>query len=276
MSAISRRQFLLQSAGALAVAHLNAFPLTLPLGFQSYDINAALTKDFDGACRTVAGYGYQLIDYVWMPTVTAKTGKEVKQSFDAAGLACQNCHFSWADLHENYAKTIETAHALGLKSAVCQSLSSQTKTVDGWKWHADHLNELGQQTKRDGILTGYHNHPVEFKEIDGVVPFDILLHGTDPNLVKMQLDIGSVVVAGKDPIAYLTNYPDRYFSIHVKDVRDGQIGIAAGEGTIDWKKIFAVVKPLPLQNYAVETGAKPDEVMEKLKQSVLYLRNLKT
>jgi sugar phosphate isomerase/epimerase len=274
MSAISRRWFLLQTGAVLAAVRLPAFPLDLPLGFQSYDINAALTKDFDGACRTLAGYGYQLIDYVWLPAVTTKTGREVRQSFDSAGLACQNCHFSWSDLHEGYARTIDIAHAIGLKSAVCQSLPSQTKTVDGWKWHADHLNELGQRTKRDGILTGYHNHPTEFTDIEGVIPFDVLLHGTDPNLVKMQLDIGSVVVAGKDPIAYLTQYPDHYFSIHIKDVRDGKIGIAAGEGTLDWKKIFAVAKTLPLQNYVVETGARPDQVMDKLKQSVIYLRGL--
>jgi sugar phosphate isomerase/epimerase len=177
---------------------------------------------------------------------------------------------------EDYGKTIEIAHALGLKSAVCQSLPSQTKTADGWKWHADRLNELGEKTKRDGILTGYHNHPVEFTEIEGVISFDLLVNGTDPTLVKMQLDVGSVAVAGKDPIAYLTKYPSHYFSIHAKDVRDGRIGIAVGEGTLDWKKIFTAAKALPLQNYVVETGARPGEVMEKLRQSEIYLRDLKT
>jgi sugar phosphate isomerase/epimerase len=286
MTAISRRQLLIQGGAAIAAARLNAFPLNLPLGFQSYDINDALGKDFDGACRTVAGYGYQLIDYVWlggntrMPAVAAMTGKDVRRAFDSAGLACQNCHFSWSELHEDYAKTIGIAHALGLKSAVCQSLSSQTKTADGWKWHADQLNQLGQKAKRDGLLIGYHNHPVEFKEIEGgapgsKLPFDLLLDGTDPKLVKMQLDVGSVAVAGKDPIAYLTKYPDNYFSIHAKDVRDGRIGIAVGEGTLDWKAIFAAAKALPLQNYVVETGARPDVVMEKLRLSVIYLRDLK-
>jgi sugar phosphate isomerase/epimerase len=274
MAALSRRQFWIRSGAAIAAARLNAFPLNLPLGFQSYDINAALAQDFDGACRTVAGFGYQLIDYVWLPQVTSKNAKEVRQSFDAAGLGCQNCHFSWADLHENYSQTIEIAHALGLKSLVCQSLSGKSKTLDGWKWQADRLNELGHITKAEDILTGYHNHPTEFKEIDGVIPFDLLIARTDPTLIKFQLDIGSVAVAGKDPIAYLTNYPDRYFSIHVKDVRDGKIGLAVGEGTLDWKKILTAAKALPLQNYAVETGAGADVVMEKLKQSEIYLRDL--
>jgi sugar phosphate isomerase/epimerase len=282
MNAISRRQFLTGSAIGVAAGSFpaRAFPLDLPLGFQSYDVNAELSRDFGGACRTLAGYGYQLIDYVWMahstavsPSVQAMTAKDARGAFDAAGLGCRNCHFSWAELHDGYAETVGIAHTLGLKSVVCQSLSSQTKSADGWRWHADQLNALGEKTKRDGLLTGYHNHPLEFTDIEGVVPFDLLLQGTDPKLVRMQLDVGSVAAAGKDPLAYLEKYPDRYFSIHIKDTRDGRIGLAVGEGSLDWKKIFAAAKKAPLQNYVVETGARPDVVMDKLRQSVVFLKN---
>jgi len=62
--------------------------------------------------------------------------------------------------------------------------------------------------------------------------------------------------------------------IHVKDMREGKIGLAVGEGTLDWKTILAAAKPLPLQNYAVETGAHAGDVMEKLRLSEVYLRDL--
>ncbi|HEY2012287.1 MAG TPA: sugar phosphate isomerase/epimerase [Bryobacteraceae bacterium] len=283
MNEISRRQFLTTCAAGVAAAGLplRAFPLNLPLGFQSFDVNRALSADFEGTCRTLAGYGYQLIDYVWlghnanMPSVSAMTAKDIRRAFDSGGLKCRNCHFSWAELHDDYDKTIEIAHTLGLDSVICQSMSSKAKSADGWKWHADQLNALGEKTKREGILTGYHNHPVEFVEIDGAIPFDLLLQGTDAKLVQMQLDVGSAAVSGKDPIAYLEKYPDRYFSIHAKDVRDGKIGIAVGEGTLDWNKIFAAARKAPLRNYDVETGARPDVVMDKLRQSAEFLRNLK-
>lgn len=270
----SRRQFLAQTTLGLAAAPrlLHAFPLQLPLGFQSYDVNSQLGSDFEGTCKALAGNGYQLVDYVWLKE---KTGKDVRRAFDAAGLKCQNCHFAWSDLHDGYAATIANAHDLGVNSVVCQSLSSRAKSADGWKWHADQLNELGEKTKREGILTGYHNHPTEFKDVDGILPFEVLLSGTDSKLVQMQIDVGSVAVAGKDPLVYLDKYLDRYFSIHVKDVRDGKIGLAVGEGTLDWPKIFAAAHKAPLRNYVVETGARPDVVMEKLKQSAEFLRNFR-
>lgn len=275
---ISRRTFL----AACTVASVQAFPLPLPLGFQSFDLHAAYREDFSGALRRVAGLGYQWIDYVWLggspnasPAVAAMNGRDVRKAFDAAGLACPNCHFSWKVLHDDYDGTIAIAHDLGLTSLVCQSDAAHTKTLEGWRWHADRLNELGQKTKRDGILTGYHNHPTEFTAVEGKLPFELLASGTDPSLVKFQLDLGSVAVAGHNPLQVMERYRGRLFSIHVKDVKDGQIGIAVGDGTLDWKSLFAAAKKHELINYAVETGAKPEVVWQRLEvQSTAYLRHL--
>ena len=265
---LSRRTFIAQVAASAVIAE--AFPLPLPLGFQSYDLNAAFREDFDGALKRVAGLGYQWIDYVWSQSST--DGKSVRKSFDAAKLACPNCHFSWKSLHEEYDKTMAIARDLGVKTLVCQSMAANTKTADGWKWHADGLTELGRKTKREGILTGYHNHPTEFTEVEGKLPFEILAGGTDPELVKFQLDLGSVAVAGHDPLKVMQQHKGRLFSIHAKDVKDRQIGIAVGEGTLDWKNLFAEAKKQGLMNYAVETGAKAEVVWDKLKGSIDYLR----
>jgi sugar phosphate isomerase/epimerase len=102
-----------------------------------------------------------------------------------------------------------------------------------------------------------------------------LLLQTDPALVKMQIDVGACAVAGKDPVAYLTRYPDHYYSIHVKDVKDGKLGVAVGEGVLDWKKILTAAQHAHLRHYVVETGASDNVVMEKTKRSIDYLRTFK-
>ena len=54
----SRRTFLAR-AGAVALASsfpvAKAFPLDLPLGFQSFDLNGPLKEDFQGTLNRVAG-----------------------------------------------------------------------------------------------------------------------------------------------------------------------------------------------------------------------------
>jgi sugar phosphate isomerase/epimerase len=99
------------------------------------------------------------------------------------------------------------------------------------------------------------------------------LQNTDPALVKFQIDVGNMAQAGGDPIAYLTKYPTRYYSMHAKDLKDGKIGVAVGEGTQDFKKIFALAKAANIHNYDVETGAPAAVVMEKMKMSADFLRD---
>ena len=114
--------------------------------------------------------------------------------------------------------------------------------------------------------------------LDGVMGLqsadvDVLLQNTDPAVVKFQIDVGNMAQAGGDPIMYLTKYPTRYYSMHVKDVgADSRIGIAVGEGTQDWKKIFELAKADNIHNFDVETGAQADVVMEKLRMSAEFLK----
>ena len=70
MSPISRRTLLSQAAMA-SVAYLGsspgsleAFPLILPLGIQSFDLTGPLNNDFDGTLSTLASYGYQWVDWL--------------------------------------------------------------------------------------------------------------------------------------------------------------------------------------------------------------------
>ena len=46
--------------------------------------------------------------------------------------------------------------------------------------------------------------------------YDVLLAGTDPALVTMQIDIGWTYIAGVDPIALFKAHPGRFELWHIK------------------------------------------------------------
>lgn len=293
----TRRQFLKQSGIALAGASLlqegaalHASPMNQPLGFQTYEIIHHLEEDWEGTWKKMASFGYKFADLVQfgnVPALASKTAKDILQSLTDAGLYATNGHFSYKSWTESYDQTVSDAHDLKLKTVIC-TLGPRRKTVDDWKWMAGQLNEIGAKVKRDGFQLGYHNHEIEFRPVEGQVPWDILMANTDPKLVKAQIDVGNLTFGGGNAIECLSKYKNRCFSLHCKDFKPGQASVPVGQGILDWKKIFAIAKSANIKNYVTEVGAygiatldgQPLEqskldVLESFRQSFVWLNNFK-
>jgi sugar phosphate isomerase/epimerase len=283
----SRRQFL-GGAGALAGApslmplasRLNAWTLDAPLGVQCYDLKDLLARDYEGTWKAIAGLGYKLIDmvsfkgYGFDPKLDNIPAKDIRKSLTDAGLGCEICHFPAPYFQNYYTKTIAFAHDLGVKNVIAMPDLGKTRTVEDWKGAAKLMNDIGKKTLADGLPLGYHNHEFEFRPLNGAVPYDMLVTGTDPKLVSFQLDVGNLALGGGDPVTYIRKYSSRYFAAHLKEYANGKLGLAPGEGSLDFKSILAAFHAANVHNYTVETGAPADQIIAKYKASIAYIRKL--
>jgi len=280
MQSISRREFLYVSGLGIATAmKLEAIPLGLPLGLQTFPLRVAIGKDFEGTLRQIAAGGYQMIE-MCSPAGFEKYGfgplakmqaSEIKSTINNAGLGCESCHFQISELQQNLDDRIAFAKELGLKQMIIATvpLWRNDATLADWAQAAGEMNKLGERTRQAGIQLGYHNHNIEFKEIGGVLIYDELMKRLDPELVKMQFQV-LVIQLGYDPASYLTKYPGRFISLHLYDWSTTEKKIVPiGQGSIDWKKLFAAAKTGGVKNYFVEMD------WDLTLASVPYLRSLK-
>ena len=297
---ISRRTFLEGSSLALAAmtslklsaAASNTGPLGRPIGLQLYTVREEAGRDLAGTLEQIAAFGYREVE---TGRFFDKPAKVLRALFDDAGLAAPSAHYGMAALQTDLQKKIDDVAALGAKYLVCSSpavpdnsLSAKAIpggiTLDHWKWNAEQLNRIGEQTKKAGIRTAYHNHNAEFRSYDGVVAYDQLLSWTDPALVTMEMDIGWVVTAGVDPVTYLRQHSQRISLLHVKEVRKDAKTVTdqylsqtteLGRGKVDWQRIFAAADPRYLEHYFVEQenfdGSSP---LESARINCDYLRTL--
>jgi sugar phosphate isomerase/epimerase len=300
---LSRREFLWRSASGVAAAgilgnavpQLFADPLGMPIGFQGYDVRFLLMKDWDKGWDEIKAIGFKAVDLVSFKgygyehsSLADMPAKQIREKFDQIGMICHNCQFYHSELHNNFDEKIEFSRTMRLKCIICAPSPDHMKTLDDWKWQADQLNQLGEKVKQAGFQLGYHNHEVEFVDVDGQTPYDVLMKNTDPKLVKFQIDVGNLTFGGKDAITYLKRYKDRYFSMHAKDYLPGKSSVPVGQGKLDWKKIFAVVKHTPIESYFAEVAAYaigslrgtpmtawPTDSVDQLRQSYDYLHKLK-
>ena len=242
--AFSRRSFLALSA--MLPLSLRAFAATsIPVGLELYSVRNALKDDPMGTVRAVAQMGYQCVElyapyYDWTESQT----KQMKKLLDDLGIRCYSTHNSSSYFTpENLKRARDMNLILGSKYVVMSS--SQPKPgLDGWKDVAETLNSAADQLEFAGLKTGYHNHEREFTPVEGKRPIEILAKNTKPS-VMLQLDVGTCLEAGSDPVAWIRANPGRIRSIHCKDwsPESGKgYTVLFGEGTADWKNIFAAAE----------------------------------
>ena len=123
--------------------------------------------------RTVAKMGYQVVEF-YAPYFdwTAAQAKDMRKLMDDLGIRCNSTHNNQPSFTaEGLPKATELNQILGSKYIVMASAGS-VKDLDGWKKVADQLTDASAKLKSSGLGTGYHNHQLEFKPLDGKRPME--------------------------------------------------------------------------------------------------------
>jgi sugar phosphate isomerase/epimerase len=235
---LSRRSFLAMAAAA-PLAPALAQNKNVPVGLELYSVRNELTKDLKGTVTAVAKMGYQVVEF-YSPYFgwTVDQTKEVRKLMDDLGIRCLSTHNGPnAFAGEGIAKAIERNKILGAKYIVMAS-AGQVTGADGWKGVADTLTKAMEQFRPAGLRAGFHNHQAEWKAVDGQRPMDILAKGT-PKDFMLQLDVGTAVEVGVDPVEWINRNAGRINSLHLKEWSKTE-GYKAllGEGEAPWKAIF--------------------------------------
>lgn len=287
MTKLNRRTFIGRSSAALgSVWALSQIPLRLsaipgfinqPIGFQTFPIRDLIAKDFPGTLKMMAGWGYQLVEmcsppgYVdsgFGPLVSMKPS-DMRKTIEDSGLHCPSCHFTFDELTDKLDDRIEFAHGLGLTQMICSSfwLQPPNNTMKNYLESVDKLNKIAEKIKNAGMATGFHNHTMEFKELDGQLIYDAIMSHFDAALVKMQFQT-QVITLGFKAADYFNKYPGRFISSHLSDWTADKKEVPIGQGVIDWKEFFAAAKTGGVKNFFVEMK------LDTFKDSATYIKGL--
>ncbi len=242
----TRRKFMATAAmlpWALRISDAEGVPGAnpIPVGLEMYSVRDALGKDPEGTIRAVAAMGYQGLEF-YAPyfTWTESQAQDVRKLLDELKIRCFSTHND-----SDYFSGDKLQHArqlnliLGSKYMVMAS-SRDVPGLDRWREVANTLNTAATKLDPHGLKVGYHNHQLEFTPTDGVRPIEILAKNTNPS-VMLQLDVGTCIEAGADPVAWIKANPGRIRSMHCKDWSPEpakKYSVLFGEGVADWKALF--------------------------------------
>jgi len=255
----NRRDFLRRSALVMAAVPflgkdiIGSSKPSKKTGLALYTIRDAMGKDPAVALSVVADAGYD-----WIEAASHSDGKfygmkpkEFEKLVKKSGLVPLSSHSGITP--DNYERMIGDAAEAGMEYIILPSLPAEwSSSIDGYQRAADFFNKAGEKCRKAGIKFGFHNHQVEFREINGRVPYDILLENSDPKLVIFELDLAWITAAGKDPVDYFRKYPGRFEVWHLKDLTPEKQDATLGEGIIDFRPIVATAHMAGMKYWFVE------------------------
>ena len=252
---LTRRNFLAVSA-VLPWALSARAATSIPVGLELYSVRDALKKDPEGTVRAVAQMGYQVVEF-YGPYFEWSEGqtKQMRKLLDDLGIRCLSTHNDEANLGpQKLDRTRDLNLILGSKYVV-QAWTDPKPSLDQWNPVADRLNQAADKLEPAGLHVGYHNHNAEFMGAKGQRPIDLIAKNTKPSVV-LQLDVGTCLEAGGDPVQWIRANPGRIRSIHCKDWSPDPAKaykVLFGEGVADWKGIFTAAEGVGgVEYYLVE------------------------
>jgi len=205
-------------------------------GVQLYTLRASMAEDVASTLRAVAEIGYREVEFAGY---FDHSPKEIRLLLSRYGLRSPSTHVPGSVLRDDAAAFVETAAEIGHDYVTLAWMEeSLRQTAADWHLWAADMNRLGELCRQQGMRAAYHNHDFEFAEIDGVVPFELLLAETDPALVDFELDFYWVQKAGRDIRDVLAAAGGRVTMAHIKDMDDAGNMVDVGTGNIDFAGIL--------------------------------------
>jgi len=253
----------------------------VPIALELYSVRHDLDRDLRETLEAVAAMGYDGVEFAGTPKYWAE---ETREALDDAGLECCGWHTPFALVQpDKLAETVEFNQEVGNTRIIVPGIPENLRrTRDDWVKLAEFFNVLAEKLEAHGMVTGYHNHHVEFTELGGETPWDTFFGNTDASVI-MQLDTGNAYSGGGDCVEILRNYPGRAGTVHLKpyDVVAGATDRNAGfrpiigDDTTPWAEVFDLCESIGgTEWYIVEYESDLYPPLEAVKHCLDALRGM--
>ncbi|MGZ3871874.1 MAG: sugar phosphate isomerase/epimerase family protein [Mucilaginibacter sp.] len=288
---LNRRTFL-KNTGLLALSvplfNNDVFAATLSrklpaLGIQLYMVKEDMASDTPGTLQKIGKMGYTQIESYGgdKGVFWGMSNKEFSRMAGDNGLKLVSTHYEGDSA--GFEKLADEAAEIGMKYLIYPWKGPQ-KSIDDFKRIADEFNGYGAICKKNGIRFAYHPHDYPYKPVDGQLPIDVLLAGTDKDLVDFQMDFYYTVTEGQDPEAYITKHAPRFRLCHMRDVLKNRLPKGSeeesacdlGQGIINYPHLLSTALDHGMEYFFVEQSRYFHETpLQSASVNAAWLKRLK-
>ena len=256
------------------------------MGLQLYTIHQDMMKDPINTLTAVKALGFQDFEVFGFDadkgSIYGLKPSAFRKLLEDLQLTASSGHFGFAshlgkpdaEMERFVDHSIKCAQALDLKYITWPTLSPEQRTLENFRLMARKLNGIGEQITSAGLGFAFHNNGYEFEVHEGQTCYDLILQETDPQLVKLQLDMYWAMHSGILPADLIKSQPGRFVMWHIKDMdKVTRDYTELGNGSIDYAAILPDPVSSGLEYYYLEQGGNfARSPMDSVAQSAAYFK----
>jgi sugar phosphate isomerase/epimerase len=182
---------------------------------QLWSVKQELKNDFKGTLKQISAMGFEGVEFAGDFGPYNDDAKGLKTFLDGLGLQVSAAHINFTAFDvKHFDKSVAFYKALETDTLIVAWDDRAWDSLKVDSLIAD-LNKLFIKLKAEGFHFGYHNHEQEFDDYNGATFWDHIAKSTPKDFV-LQMDVGWVTLAEKDPVVYINRYPNRTLTTHIK------------------------------------------------------------
>jgi sugar phosphate isomerase/epimerase len=247
------------------------------VGLQLYTLRDAARVNLEQTLAEIAAIGYKDVELLMSMNNFNTPPAQVRAMLDRHGLRAPSTHIGENNL-DQLDRAADDARILGHKYLILANLPDDArKSLDGFTSWADKLNRAGEAVRKHDLWLGFHDEAPDFVAFDGKVGYDALVERLDPNLVRLQLDVGNAAQGGRDPRDLMNRYGTRYWAFHIKDVpaMKAEHDTELGKGVLDLRALLARITDIDDKLVYVEQESYPGAPIDSVRRDYEYLSTLR-
>lgn len=216
-----------------------------------------------------------------------QTAEEYLQMLKERDLELTSVGSGFGELRDDPQAVADRANELGAKFVMCAWIDHEVGNFNflNASEAVEVFNKAGDVMAENGLTFMYHAHGYEFQPHREGTLFDYIVENTDPDNVKFQMDVFWAHFGGANPEFLLKKYPNRWVSLHLKDMRKGTLkdhtgltdpdnDVILGTGELNIPNIINAANEIGIDYMFIEDES--SDPLYQVPETIKYLKSLTT
>jgi sugar phosphate isomerase/epimerase len=149
----------------------------VPVALQLFSLRKQCEEDLAGTLAYVRKIGFDGVEFAGS---YGRTAAQLRGMLEKNSLKCCGSHTPLQQLMGgNLKMTVEFNRTLLNRNLIIPGFPKEYHgSAASWKAAAERLNLIAERIRPADMRVGYHNHAIEFRSVDGILPWRILFEHT--------------------------------------------------------------------------------------------------